>query len=112
MKPHTNQQLAHLASVLSTWVDGELAAYAMQWAAYRAGTGEKPGRGPYMGNPMKDSDYWVFTEALACVRFGWASKAEAHLGRVELRMKSNPKIARFMVVPAAVIPQVRTGKYE
>ena len=112
MKPNTNKQLAHLAAVLSTWVDGELADYAMQWAAYRAGTGDNPGRGPYIGNPMKDSDYYVFTEALACVRFGWAGKAEAHLARVGLRMKYHPKITHFMIVPAAVIPQVRTGKYE
>jgi hypothetical protein len=112
MKPHTNTNLAHLAYVLSTWVDGDLSTYAIAWASYRAGTGELPGPGPSIGNPVRDSDYWVFTEAMACVRFGWAGKAEAHLNRVEFRMKYTPKITRFSIVPIPVIPQVRTGRDE
>lgn len=112
MKPHTNTNLAHLAYVLSTWVDGDLSTYALAWAAYRSGTGDKPGPGPSIGNPMRDSDYDVFVNAMSCVRFGWYGLAEKHLNRVELRMKYHPKIKHFSIVPMPVIPQVRTGKYE
>ena len=102
--------LQFLAFTLSTWVEGERAAYCQAWAAYYGGTGDKPGKGPANGQPRKDSDFFVFCEALAAVKFGWERKAAAHIERVERRMRQTPVLVKFPLALAVNVPQVRDGK--
>ena len=103
--------LSELAALLSVWVaPSELQADCSAWAAYWKGEGDKPGKGPANGVPLKDSDYHVFSEALACVKFGWERKADAHLERVNRRMKSTPVLTRFPLAARVGTPQPRAGK--
>lgn len=110
MSTHTSPSLAFLAFTLSTWADGDKAAYCQAWAAYWGGTGDKPGKGPKLGQPVKDSDGFIFSEALACVKFGWEGKAAAHLERVVRRMKATPVLTKFPLAVSVGTPQVRTGR--
>ena len=110
MKQHPSSALAFLAFTLSTWVDGERAEYCQQWATYWQSGGEKPGKGPVLGTMRKDSDAFVFGEALACVRYGWESKAASHLARVQRRMKATPALVRFTLAAYVGAPQVRDGR--
>ena len=105
-----SSSLQYLAFTLSTWVEGERAAYCQAWAAYYGGTGERPGKGPANGQPRKDSDFFVFCEALAAVKFGWERKAAAHIERVERRMRQTPVLVKFPLAAAVNVPQVRDGK--
>lgn len=108
---HQSPSLAFLAFTLSTWVEGERAAYCQAWAAYWGGTGNKPGKLDAGGGvPRKDSDYHVFSDALACVKFGWEGKAAAHLARVQMRMKATPLLNKFPVAARVGTPQPRDGK--
>lgn len=101
--------LARLADLLSTWVDGERREYCLMWAAYHRGNGEKPGK-PGDGVPRKDSDFYVYSEALACVRFGWASKAHLHEERIERCMRRTPKLEKFPLAVRVGVPQPWDGK--
>ena len=106
-----NHALAELAARLSAWVvPGELQAYCSAWAAYWNGECEKPGKGPANGQPLKDSAFDVYCNALACVKFGWEDKADSHLKRVNLRMKSTPVLRKFPLAARVGTPQVRDGK--
>ena len=101
--------LSSLASLLSTWVDGERSEYCLAWAKYYKEGGEKPGKSG--DKPaLKDSDYFVYQESLACVRFGWASKAHLHAERVERRMRQTPKLEKFPAGRVWSIPQPWGGK--
>jgi hypothetical protein len=99
-----------LAAALSAWVEGEHAAYCKDWATYWEGKGEKPGKGPAIGQPLKDSDAHVYSEALACVKFGWKGRAHAHLERVKRRMKTTPLLTKFPLAARVGVPQVWDGK--
>lgn len=101
--------LSSLASLLSTWVDGERSEYCLAWAKYYKEGGEKPGK-PGDGVPRKDSDFWVYCLALECVRFGWASKAHLHAERVERCMRRTPKLEKFPAGRVWSIPQPWDGK--
>lgn len=109
-RPTTSTALAYLAFRLSQWVDGERAEYCQQWAAYWQSGEGKPSKGPHCGQPLKDSDFFVFCEALAVVKFGWISKAEIHLQRVNRRMSATPVLTRFPLAARVGAPQVRDGK--
>lgn len=110
MNTHTSPSLALLAFTLSTWVEGEHAPYCQAWAAYWGGTGDKPGKGPKIGQCRRDSDAYVYSEALACVVYGWEGKAAAHLARVQRRMKETPVLVKFPLAASVGTPQVRTGR--
>lgn len=101
--------LARLADLLASWVDGERREYCLSWAAYHRGNGEKPGK-PGDGVPRKDSDFYVYSEALACVRFGWASKAHLHEERIERCMRRTPKLEKFPLAVRVGVPQPWDGK--
>lgn len=107
---HQSTPLAFLAFRLSQWVEGERADYCKAWAAYYAGEGDKPGRGPANGVPLKDSAFDVYCNALACVKFGWEDKANSHLERVNRRIKSTPVLTRFPLAARVGTPQPRVGK--
>ena len=101
--------LSSLASLLSTWVDGERSEYCLAWAKYYKEGGEKPGKSG--DKPaFKDSDYFVYQEALACVRFGWASKAHLHAERVDRCMRRTPKLTKFLLAARTYVPQPWDGK--
>ena len=106
-----NHALAELAALLSAWVvPVELKADCRAWAAYWKGEGDKPGKGPANGQPLKDSAFDVYCNALACVKFGWEDKADSHLKRVNMRMKNTPVLTRFPLAVRVGTPQVRDGK--
>ena len=104
--------LSALATALSEWVaDKYLKGDCDVWAEYWAGTREeKPTSRTNMGVPRKDSDFHVFSDALACVKMGWASKAEFHSERVFRRMRANPVLDKFPTAARVGVPQVRDGK--
>jgi len=107
----TSDDLSRLAALLSTWVEGERAEYCKAWAEYwKSETAEKPGKGVGVGTPRKDSDYHVYSEALACVTFGWEGRASLHIERVQRRMRTTPVLRKFPLAARAGVPQVRDGK--
>ena len=101
--------LANLAVLLSIWVEGDRREYCLSWARYYREGGEKPGKSG--DKPaLKDSDYFVYQEALECVRFGWSSIAHQHAERVERRMRQTPKLEKFPAGRVWSIPQPWDGK--
>lgn len=106
-----NARLASLANLLATWPDREdLRQSCLEWEAYwRGKSSEKPAP-VKTGVAFRDSDYHVFCEAFACVRFGWASKAHLHTERTERRMRQTPVLTRYPLAARVGTPQVRDGK--
>jgi len=106
-----NPALAELAQTLADWVSEEaLKSQCAQWAAYWIGEREKPTGKTGYGQPLKDSDFHVFSDALACVKMGWASKSEFHAERVARRTRANPVLDKFPTAARVGVPQVRDGK--
>lgn len=107
-----NADLSALATLLASWLhDGFLKGDCEVWSAYWAGKrAEKPRNRTGLGQPRKDSDFHVFSEALACVKFGWEARAAYHTERVERRMKKTPVLEKFPLAARVGVPQVRTGK--
>lgn len=115
MKPKTQEEsvdLARLANILSTWVEvgSEHYEYCRAWADYWIGDREMPGKGIATGTPRKDSDFHVYSDALACVTFGWSGRVSYHIERVQRRMRENPLLDKFPLAARVGVPQVREGK--
>lgn len=112
MKPHT--ALHPLAKRLAQWLPAEhteLRAHCEALAAFHIGEVKSvEGRRFTLPAALKDSDYFVFCEALAACEYGWVGKAHVHLERVERRVKNAPILVIRKAASVANIPQVRDGK--
>lgn len=111
-KPKTSPKLSALATLLASWLhpstlQDDCIALEQYWKGERH---EKPVAYSKLGVPRKDSDFHVFSEALACVRYGWEGKADQHTERVKRRMKNTPILIKFPLAARVGVPQVRDGK--
>ncbi len=115
MKPNT--ALHPLAKRLAQWLPADAPEYAElrarceDLAAFHIGElqSTEPRRFK-LAAPLKDSDYFVFCEALLACEYGWLGKAHLHLERVERRMKARPVLVFRYAARVAGVPQVRDGK--
>ena len=112
MKPHTT--LHPLAKRLAQWLPADqeqLRAHCEAIAAFHIGEVKSvEGRRFTLPAALKDSDYFVFCEALAACEYGWVGKAHVHLERVERRMKARPVLVFRYAARVAGVPQARDGK--
>ncbi len=112
LKPHT--AIHPLAKRLAQWLPAEhaeLRAHCEALAAFHIGEDKSVEKRRFtLPAALKDSDYFVFCEALLACEYGWVGKAHVHLERVERRMKARPVLVFRYAARVAWVPQVRDGK--
>lgn len=78
-------------------------------AAYWNGSGPRPTHST-MPIPVKNTDYYLFWQAIGCLRYGWAAKGAVCLESVERRMKARPVLRVISAATQTEVPQTRDGK--
>jgi hypothetical protein len=106
-QPNCTALAAHIAGWLE---ESPIQAECYAWYLYWSGEGFKPETLVKVPTPLKDSDFFVFVNALNCVRYGWESLADGHINKVLIRQKATPVLNRFPVAVRVALPQVRDGK--